>query len=94
MKETKDGQEVAARMGIRVVLLSISSLHQVKLTISAQLLQNHDGQIMTLTNNANTTNEVVASLAQSTTELNATVTRQTATVEQYIKARSNGTGSA
>lgn len=57
----------------------------------ADLLQRHDSQILTLTDNANTTNEVVAGLAVSLAELNATVNRLSATVDRYILARNNGT---
>ncbi len=38
LKRTKDGPRVAVRVEILFVLLSIPSLHQLKLTIPCQLL--------------------------------------------------------
>jgi hypothetical protein len=55
-------------------------------TAIAVLLQNHDGQIIALTDNGNATTCAVA-------ELTANVDKLTATVERYITARgTNGDG--
>ncbi len=59
-------------------------------TVIADLLQRHDSQIVTLTDNANNVNEAVAGLAMNLAELNASVSRLSTTVERYIKARGNG----
>lgn len=72
--------------------------------VISDLLQRHDSQLVTLTDNANKTNEIVAGLATSLIETrevvagvavkiantNATVDRLSVTVERYIAALGNG----
>jgi chromosome segregation ATPase len=60
-------------------------------TAISDLLRQHDPQLVTLTKNANDTNQAVANLTGNVAELNGTVTRLVETVDRYIKAR--GTGS-
>ncbi len=66
-------------------------------TAISDLLRQHDPQLVTLTKNANDTNQAVANLTGNVAELNGTVTRLVETVDRYITARgnngSNGAGS-